>query len=108
MAPDRHRGRGRAFAGEGARAGGVGGGCSLRGGEGTIVGVLIGSSIMRVLDNGINMFKWTRASAGGELDIWRLDENWRNIIIGAVILGAVILDQVTHWVQDRRRRRRVE
>ena len=33
------------------------GGCSLRGGEGTVLGIVIGSAIMRVIDNGINMFQ---------------------------------------------------
>lgn len=84
------------------------GGCSLRGGEGTILGVFIGAAIMRVLDNGINMFKIAYTDADGSLAIWRLNENWRNIIIGAVILGAVILDQGTHFLQDRRRKRRVK
>ena len=34
------------------------GGCSLRGGEGTVLGIIIGSAIMRVIDNGINMFQF--------------------------------------------------
>ena len=34
------------------------GGCSLRGGEGTVLGIVIGSAIMRVIDNGINMFQF--------------------------------------------------
>ena len=33
------------------------GGCSLRGGEGTVLGIVIGSAMMRVIDNGINMFQ---------------------------------------------------
>ena len=33
------------------------GGCSLRGGEGTVLGIIIGSAVMRVIDNGINMFQ---------------------------------------------------
>ncbi len=33
------------------------GGCSLRGGEGTMLGIIIGSAMMRVIDNGINMFQ---------------------------------------------------
>jgi ribose transport system permease protein len=73
------------------------GGVSLRGGEGTVIGVVIGVGVMRVIVNGINMFR---------LGDWRPNENWRNIIIGAVILIAVILDQVVHIVQARRRTRR--
>jgi ribose transport system permease protein len=35
--------------------------------------------------------------------IWRLNPNWNWIIVGAVILVAVILDQVVHMVQAARR-----
>jgi ribose transport system permease protein len=110
-----------------AIAGAVLGGCSLRGGEGTIIGVTIGSAIMRVIDNGINMFQyplrmaiyWLSAlsprglqglkslAGAGRSRIWRLDPNWNYIIIGGVILVAVILDQVAHIVQAGRRTRRV-
>lgn len=81
------------------------GGCSLRGGEGTVVGICIGSAIMKVIENGINMFKITYQDAGNVIQTWRLDTNWRNIVIGAVILGAVILDQVMHVLQDRKRKK---
>ncbi len=90
-----------------AIAGAVLGGCSLRGGEGTIIGVVIGSAIMRVIDNGINMFQFRYRLPDGHGRIWRLDPNWNNIIIGLVILAAVILDQVAHIVQARRRTRLV-
>jgi ribose transport system permease protein len=79
------------------------GGCSLRGGEGTIFGIIIGSAIMRVIDNGINMFQWRYVDANGVPRLWRLDPNWTFIIIGAVILVAVTLDQVVHIVQTNRR-----
>jgi ribose transport system permease protein len=82
------------------------GGCSLRGGEGTIFGIIIGSAIMRVIDNGINMFQWRYVDPSGIPRLWRLDPNWTFIIIGAVILVAVILDQVVHIVQANRRIRR--
>jgi ribose transport system permease protein len=82
------------------------GGCSLRGGEGTIFGIIIGSAIMRVIDNGINMFQWQYVDANGIPRLWRLDPNWTFIIIGAVILVAVVLDQVAHIVQANRRIRR--
>jgi ribose transport system permease protein len=81
------------------------GGVSLRGGEGTVVGSIIGSCIMRVIDNGINMFQWVYRDANGVRRIFRLDNNWTFIIIGAVILVAVILDQVAHIVQSKRRTR---
>lgn len=79
------------------------GGCSLRGGEGTIFGILIGASMMRVIDNGINMFQVQYADGEGIRRIWRLNNNWQWIIVGAVILVAVILDQVVHMVQAARR-----
>jgi ribose transport system permease protein len=82
------------------------GGVSLRGGEGTVLGSIIGSCIMRVIDNGINMFQWMYRDANGARRTFRLDNNWTFIIIGSVILVAVILDQVAHMVQSRRRTRR--
>jgi ribose transport system permease protein len=75
------------------------GGCSLRGGEGTILGIVIGSTMMRVIDNGINMFQLRYKDADGIRRLWRLDPNWTFIIVGAVILIAVVLDQVVHIVQ---------
>jgi ribose transport system permease protein len=82
------------------------GGVSLRGGEGTVVGSIIGACIMRVIDNGINMFQWTYRDSAGTRRIFRLDNNWTFIIIGGVILVAVVLDQVAHIVQSKRRIRR--
>jgi ribose transport system permease protein len=79
------------------------GGCSLRGGEGTVLGVVIGSAVMRVIDNGINMFQLPYLDADGVRRIFRLDPNWTFVIIGGVILVAVTLDQVVHIVQARRR-----
>ncbi len=79
------------------------GGCSLRGGEGTILGVMIGTAVIRVLDNGINMFKIPITNAAGQHVSWSLSDNWRNVIIGAVILAAVILDQMSHVLKNRKR-----
>ncbi|HZL20702.1 MAG TPA: ABC transporter permease [Polyangia bacterium] len=79
------------------------GGCSLRGGEGTILGIVIGSTMMRVIDNGINMFQIRYTDADGVPRLWRLDANWTFVIVGAVILIAVVLDQVVHVVQAARR-----
>lgn len=82
------------------------GGCSLRGGEGTVLGIVIGSAIMRVIDNGINMFQLPYVDQEGINRIWRLNPNWTFVIIGTVILVAVVLDQVVHIVQSKRRIRR--
>jgi ribose transport system permease protein len=82
------------------------GGVSLRGGEGTVIGTIIGSCIMRVIDNGINMFQWVYRDGSGARRIFRLDNNWTFIIIGAVILLAVALDQIAHIVQSSRETRR--
>ena len=79
------------------------GGCSLRGGEGTVFGILIGASMMRVIDTGINTFQIPYTDPEGIHRIWRVNTNWNNIIVGAVILAAVILDQVVHMVQAARR-----
>jgi len=79
------------------------GGCSLRGGEGTVVGIVIGAAVMRVIDNGINMFQIAYADQDGIRRLWRLNPNWTFVIIGAVILVAVVLDQVVHLVQAQRR-----
>ena len=75
------------------------GGCSLRGGEGTILGIVIGSTMMRVIDNGINMFQLRYTDGDGIRRLWRLNPNWTFVIVGAVILIAVVLDQVVHIVQ---------
>jgi ribose transport system permease protein len=82
------------------------GGVSLRGGEGTVPGIIIGTAVMRVIDNGINMFQVIYTDERGIPRIWRLDPNWTFIIVGVVILVAVILDQVVHIAQARRRTRK--
>jgi ribose transport system permease protein len=79
------------------------GGCSLRGGEGTVLGIVIGSAMMRIIDNGINMFQIPYQDRDGIPRLWRLNQNWTQIIVGGVILIAVVLDQVVHIVQAARR-----
>jgi ribose transport system permease protein len=56
------------------------GGCSLRGGEGSIVGILIGTALLQVLRNLVNLL-----DIPGSLDF---------AVMGAVILLGVIADQV--------------
>lgn len=67
------------------------GGCSLRGGEGSILGVIIGASIMRVLYNAPDMI-----GVRSQLEMFT---------IGIVILIGVIVDETTRrWAanQDRK------
>lgn len=80
------------------------GGCSLRGGEGTILGVVVGSALMKVIENAINLFKITYHDSSGAVHEWRLNTNWQYIVIGAVILLAVILDQGGYSLRRRWRR----
>ncbi len=65
------------------------GGCSLRGGEGTILGVIIGAALMQVLRNMI-----TLATTHGNIEF---------AIIGAVILFGVIADELVKRYAARRR-----
>ena len=66
------------------------GGCSLRGGEGTILGVIIGAAVMRVLYNAIN--------------ILGIPTQLEFAIIGAVILLGVIADEVVKRINEKRKR----
>lgn len=54
------------------------GGTSLSGGEGTIVGTVIGAFIMSVLTNG--------------LKVMAVPQQWQTVIIGCVLILAVLLD----------------
>jgi ribose transport system permease protein len=55
------------------------GGCSLQGGRGTVFGVLIGAGVMQVTFNAVNLL-------GHSL--------WQNLVAGAVILVAVVVDRL--------------
>jgi ribose transport system permease protein len=66
------------------------GGCSLRGGEGSILGVVIGAAVMQVLRNSINLLPWI----GTTLEF---------AVIGAVILIGVVADELVKRVAARRR-----
>jgi ribose transport system permease protein len=65
------------------------GGCSLRGGEGTIVGVIVGAALMQVLRNMITLVT--------------THNNIEFAIIGAVILAGVIADELVKRYAIRRR-----
>jgi ribose transport system permease protein len=63
-----------------AIAGAVLGGCSLRGGEGTVLGIVIGTSILWLLPNLTNM--------------WRVPSQLQYVVIGVALLLGAILDEV--------------
>lgn len=65
------------------------GGCSLRGGEGSILGVVIGAAVMTVLRNSINLL-----SIPTQLEF---------AIIGAVILIGVVADELVKRLAAKRR-----
>ncbi len=65
------------------------GGCSLRGGEGTILGVIIGTAVMQILNNLILLMK--------------ISDELEFAIIGAVILLGVTADE---WIRRMAVRRR--
>lgn len=55
------------------------GGCSLRGGEGSIVGIVIGTALLQVLQNLVNLLG--------------IDSSLNFAVIGAVVLVGVLADQ---------------
>jgi ribose transport system permease protein len=64
------------------------GGCSLRGGEGSIVGIVIGTALLQVLQNLVNLLG--------------IPSSLNFAVMGAVIFFGVLVDQV---LQDRRARK---
>ena len=69
-----------------AIAGAVLGGCSLRGGEGTVPGFLIGTAILIIL-NSMGTF-------------WQISDRWNGILIGSILLLGTILDEVLRRRSD--------
>jgi ribose transport system permease protein len=63
-----------------AIAGAVLGGCSLRGGEGTVLGMLIGTAILMILPNLTNM--------------WGIPSELEPTVIGAALLIGAVLDEL--------------
>jgi len=74
-----------------AIAGAVLGGCSLRGGEGSILGVVIGTALIRVLYNASSMLG--------------ISTSLEPTTIGAVILLGVMIDEIVHRISAQRQRR---
>lgn len=68
------------------------GGCSLRGGEGSILGVVVGAAVMRVLYNAIN--------------ILGISTQLEFTIIGVVILIGVVVDEMFKRIAEQRARKR--
>lgn len=64
------------------------GGASLSGGKGSAIGALLGALIIQMISTGIV--------------ILGIDQNYSQIIIGAVVIVAVLLDQVNNWLARRR------
>lgn len=65
------------------------GGCSLRGGEGSVLGVIVGAALMQVLRNAITLIDW-------------INDNVEYAVIGVVILAGVVTDEVLRRVIARR------
>jgi ribose/xylose/arabinose/galactoside ABC-type transport system permease subunit len=64
------------------------GGASLSGGKGSALGALLGALIIQMISSGIV--------------ILGIDQNYSQIIIGAVVIVAVLLDQLNNWWSARR------
>jgi ribose/xylose/arabinose/galactoside ABC-type transport system permease subunit len=64
------------------------GGASLAGGRGSAVGVVLGALIIQMIGSGIVLLG--------------IDENYSEIIIGAVVIAAVVLDNFNTWLGRRR------
>jgi ribose transport system permease protein len=62
------------------------GGTSLSGGSGRIFGTLIGAFIIAVMQNGMNLLNG--------MGIVRIDDFTQSVVLGAVLLAAVIIDQL--------------
>src|SRR5260370_36359148 len=71
-----------------AIAGAVLGGCSLRGGEGTVVGILIGTTILQLLGNLVTM--------------WDIPSALEYTVIGLALLLGAILDEALRRRGNRR------
>jgi ribose transport system permease protein len=66
------------------------GGCSLRGGSGTILGIVIGTALIQLLRNMINLVDW-------------IPKNIEYAVIGGVILAGAIGDEIAKRIVNRHR-----
>jgi ribose transport system permease protein len=67
------------------------GGCSLRGGEGSILGVVVGTAVMRCLYNAIVVLG--------------IPSTWEYVLIGGALFAGVVADELVRRLQQRRRLR---
>lgn len=68
------------------------GGCSLRGGEGSILGIVLGAALLQVLQNLVNLLG--------------IPSSLNFAVMGAVVLGGVLADQLLQQRAERRLLRR--
>lgn len=68
------------------------GGCSLMGGQGYVGGTILGILLMGVLRNGLSVMSASQ---------WAVSPFWQQVIIGAVIVGAVLFDQWLRRIEAR-------
>ena len=66
------------------------GGCSLRGGKGSIVGILIGATLLQVLQNLVNLLG--------------IDSSLNYAVMGTVVLVGVLADQIVKMSAAKRNR----
>ena len=71
-----------------AIAASVVGGTSIAGGRGTALGAMLGAIILQMFANG--------------LVILNVPQNYNQIVIGAIVILAVVLDQLNTWIGQRR------
>ena len=64
------------------------GGASLTGGKGSALGAVLGALVIQMINSGIV--------------ILGIDQNYSQIIIGAVVIAAVVLDNLNTWLARRR------
>src|SRR5690606_32382589 len=64
------------------------GGASLTGGRGTALGVVLGALIIQMINSGIILLN--------------INQNYSQIIIGAVVIAAVALDNFNAWLSRKR------
>jgi ribose/xylose/arabinose/galactoside ABC-type transport system permease subunit len=64
------------------------GGASLSGGRGTAIGALLGTLVIKLIENGIYIMKY--------------DQQYSTIIVGAAIIIAVAIDRFSEYVSQKR------